>query len=129
MVDAMDLAELESHFKPSQASSKYMARRGPAYTDPDPDARAPLNKKLCLVATDQAFLVELLLELSRREDAFFVKYSVAPRDAMYLGRCFLTDEWALGTLWQELKVNPKLMCSVQDDDWSIEFRRQSGEMK
>lgn len=86
--------------------------------------RPPCNKKLCFVATDQTFLVALLTELSDRDDCWAVKYSVEPRDGMYLGRCFLRDAQTVGELWDEYKRHPKLMCSVQDDDFTGSFRRE-----
>ena len=80
------------------------------------------NRKLCLVATDRAFLIDWLRAISERPDCFFVKCSIEPRDGMVLGRVFLTDEQALGRLWKELKSHPKLLCSVQDDDLVAPFR-------
>lgn len=80
------------------------------------------NKKLCLSATDRPFLVGLLREISDRPDCFFVKCSVEPRDGMFLGRVFLMDQQALARLWAELKSHPKLLCSLQDDDFTLPFR-------
>lgn len=80
------------------------------------------NKKLCFVATDQKFLAELLLELSDREDCYFVKFTANPKDGMFLGRCFLLTDAAVGELWQHYKVHPRLMCTVQDDDFTSTFR-------
>ena len=111
------LQELESKFSPT-ANGVFMARWGPQKAN----GVAHLNKKLCLVATDKELLVETLFELSERPDCYFVKYSIQPKDGMYLGRCFLTDEVALGRLWQELKCHPRLMCTVQDDDFTESYR-------
>jgi len=80
------------------------------------------NKKLCFVATDQQFLAALLRELSDREDCYFVKFTTAPKDGMYLGRCFLLNDSTVGELWQQYKVHPRLMCTVQDDDFTSAFR-------
>ena len=80
------------------------------------------NKKLCFVATDQHLLSDLLLELSEREDCFYVKFSTRPRSGMYLGRCFLLDDAMVGELWRQYKVHPQLMCTVQDDDFTKIFR-------
>ena len=80
------------------------------------------NKKLCFVATDKMILAELLLELSEREDCYGVKYSVQPRAGMFLGRCFMTEDQVVGELWVKYKPHPKLMCTVQDDDFTSEFR-------
>jgi hypothetical protein len=81
------------------------------------------QRKLCIVATDQTALIELLYELSLRDDCYFVKYSTKPKDGMYLGRCFLTTDAAAGKLWSELKVHPKSMCTIQDDDFTESFRQ------
>ena len=83
-----------------------------------------VNKKLCLVATDKLYLARLLLELSGREECYFVKYTTSPRDGMYLGRVFLMDERLLGELWARYKRDPKLMCSLQDDDFTLRFRNR-----
>lgn len=80
------------------------------------------NKKLCFVATDRALLAETLLELSRRPDCYYVKYSTRAKDGMFLGRCFLSNEEAVGRLWQLYKCHPRFMCTVQDDDFAEAFR-------
>ena len=82
------------------------------------------NKKLCFVATDQNFLMELLFELSNLEDCFFVKLSSRSRDGMYLGRCFFTTDKLVGDYWAKYKMHPKLMCCIQDDDFTSEFREK-----
>jgi len=80
------------------------------------------NKKLCLVASDPEFLVDLLYGLSLREDCFYVKYGTIARDGMYLGRCFLATDEAVSVLCNALKLHPRLMVSLQDDDWFANFR-------
>lgn len=75
------------------------------------------NKKVCLVATDVAFLADLLYGLSRRADCSFVKYTAEARDGMYLGRCFLATDEAAVELCLALKGHPRLMASLQDDDF------------
>ncbi len=80
------------------------------------------NKKLCFVATDVEFLAGALYELSERDDCYFVKFTTHPKEGMYLGRCFLHGEQAVGTLWQHYKCHPRLMCTVQDDDFTVAFR-------
>ena len=80
------------------------------------------NKKLCFVATDQQFLAETLLKLSRRRDCYYVKLSTKSKDGMFLGRCFMLDEVVVGSLWWRFKRHPKLMCSVQDDSFAFQFR-------
>jgi len=78
--------------------------------------------KLCFVATDRNLLADILLELSERSDCYAVKYSVEPRGGMYLGRCFMLEENAVGELWQTFKRHPRLMCTIQDDDFTAQFR-------
>jgi hypothetical protein len=41
---------------------------------------------------------------------------------MYLGRCFMTEERLVGELWARFKEDPKLLCSVQDDDFTAPYR-------
>ena len=74
-------------------------------------------------ATDKDALIKLLYELSKRDDCYYVKYSTDPRDGMYLGRCFLTTDDAVGNLWAELKPHPKFLTSVQDDEFTERFRK------
>jgi hypothetical protein len=106
-----------------ESRGPYMCRSGPARAGGT--GLCPVNKKLCFTATDKDFLVALLHELSLREECFFVKVSAEPRDGMYLGRCFLVDEELLGRLWQTYKAHPKLMCSIQDDDYTARFRAEA----
>ena len=80
------------------------------------------HKKLCFIATDRALLVRVLSELADRPHCYYVKYSIEPGDGMYLGRCFLLDDQAVGTLWREYKKHPRMMCNVQDDDFTLLFR-------
>ena len=47
--------------------------------------------------------------------------ATTPRDGMYLGRCFLTDEHEVGLLWAQYKAHPRMFCSVQDDDFTRPF--------
>ena len=115
----MDEYALFPDFEPSH---------GGAYLSRDGRGRKPgvsySNKKLCFVATDQHVLTELLLELSHRDDCYFVKFSTKARDGMYLGRCFLVEDAVAGELWQQYKVHPQLMCSIQDDDFTASFREK-----
>jgi len=80
------------------------------------------NKKLCIVATDLTYLISLLEHVLERDDCFFVKYSRQPKDGMHLGRVFLTTPAAIGALWKQFKKDPKLMCSIQDDDFTAAYR-------
>ncbi len=95
-----------------------MAFLGPAWKD---ESRFS-QKKLCFVATDQALLADVLGQLAERPDCVYVKYSIAPRDGMYLGRCFLMDDHEVGVLWAKFKAHPSLFCSVQDDEFTAPFR-------
>ena len=100
------------------ASGSFRERHGPR----GPDG-AHSSKKVCLVATDGQFLIDLLYGLSQRADCFYVKYATVARDGMYLGRCFLATDEAASELCQELKGHPRLMVSLQDDAWFASFRR------
>jgi hypothetical protein len=111
------VSKVQNAFRPT-ADGYFMALLGPAWNG----VGQCCNKKLCLVATDHALLADVLLQLAQRPDCHYVKYSVYPRDGMYLGRCFLMDENAVGQLWAELKPHPRLMCCVQDDDFTAAFR-------
>ena len=106
--------------KPFQATSSgvFMERRGAGWNV----ERHFSQKKLCFIATDQALLVGVLSELADRPGCYYVKYSIEPRDGMYLGRCFLLHDQEVGTLWREDKKHPRMMCNVQDDDFTRPFR-------
>ena len=106
-----------SLFSPD-SSGYFMERRGPAWHV----KKRGCQKKLCFVATDQALLADVLRRLAERPDCFYVKYSLYQKDGMYLGRCFLLDEHAVGVLWAESHAHPRLFCSVQDDEFTAPFR-------
>ena len=74
------------------------------------------------MATDRNYLVSVLDTLLARDDCFWVKYSPIAKDGMYLGRAFLTNPTAVGVAWRKYKEDPKLMCSIQDDDFAHAFR-------
>ena len=109
--------DVETPFRRT-SNGYFMHLHGPAWND---EGRC-CNKKLCFVATDRALLADVLLQLAGRPDCHYVKYSVYPRDGMYLGRCFLMDEQEVGVVWAEFKAHPRLFCSVQDDDFTAPFR-------
>jgi hypothetical protein len=113
---ANSIAELEREFTATHGG-KFMSRYGAAG-----QATISSKKKVCFVATDKPFLVQLLYELSLRDDCQFVKYSVEPCDGMYLGRCFLVSDDAAGRLCQQYKPHPKLMVTLQDDEFFAAFR-------
>jgi hypothetical protein len=110
--------DVEKEFTPSHGGI-FMERSGPANHEHSDVSQ----RKLCLVATDHDALIELLYELSQREDCYYVKYSTKARDGMFLGRCFLTTDIGAGELWRELKPHPKFMCTIQDDDFTRGFRQ------
>lgn len=82
------------------------------------------NKKLCFVATDKEFLMGLLVELASMDECYFVKLTANPRDGMYLGRCFFTSDELVGEHWARYKNHPKVMCNVQDDDFTTKYREK-----
>jgi hypothetical protein len=89
------------------------------------DARNFSQKKLCFTATDQEVLAGVLAELADRPDCYKVKYTVKPRDGMYLGRCCLLNDEEAGKLWRKYKPHPRMMCNIQDDDFTLPFRQLS----
>ena len=108
--------DLESEFTPSNGGN-FMERFGPIGRGGQHS-----EKKVCLTATDQDFLIRFLYEVSLREDCYYVKYSTRPRDGMYLGRCFLAADSSAARLCQELKAHPKFLVSIQDDEFFNQFR-------
>lgn len=109
------MANLSLEFEPTDRNI-FRFRNGPANSGQP----APCQWKLCITATDEEYLVNLLYNLSKRKDCFFVKYSPSGspkcRDGMFLGRVFLSDPEAVVALWSELRTDKKLMCSIQDDN-------------
>jgi hypothetical protein len=83
----------------------FMAILGPAWDKHENSSQ----KKLCFVATDQELLADVLGQLAERPDCVYVKYSVHPRDGMYLGRCFLEYDHEVGLLWARFKEHPRLL--------------------
>lgn len=112
---------IESGFELSPRGG-YRTRRGAGWSEGARFSR----KKLCLSSTDPAFLAGMLLSLSRRPDCYFVKFAVRARDGMYAGRCFLLEDRRVGELWRRLKGHPKLLCTVQDDEFTADYRSRDG---
>jgi hypothetical protein len=106
----------ESEFT-SCNGGRFMERFGPVG-----EGRPHSEEKVCFAATDKTFLVDLLDDLSLRDDCYYVKYSTSDRDGMYLGRCFLRTDDAAGRLCEELKTHPKLLVTIQDDEFFNSFR-------
>ena len=115
-MDPISPIDLEAKFV-SAHGGVFMERYGGAG-----QSAAYSRKKVCVVATDKSFLVALLYEWSKRGDCYYVKYSASPRDGMYLGRCFLISDEAAGRLCREYKGHPKLMVTIQDDDFFNDYR-------
>ncbi len=81
------------------------------------------QKKLCFVSTDLDAIGEILLELIGRPDCYYAKVDAERgRHGMYRGRLFLTDPVAVGNLWKKYRVSERLLCMVQDDDFTIDYR-------
>jgi len=112
---------VESEFEVANGNPKFLCRDGPAFER----GESYSQKKLCFTATDRQLLARHLLALSKREDCYFVKFGVRARGGMYLGRCFLQTDQAVGEVWAEYKSHPKLFCTVQDDDFVGSFRELS----
>ena len=68
----------------------FLFKKGPAFEE---GKAAPCQWKICITATDEDYLASKLLEISKRSDCYYVKYSPATspksRDGMMLGRVFL----------------------------------------
>lgn len=112
---------VDDEFEIANGNPKFLCRDGPAFTRGDDYSQ----RKLCFTSTERGLLARHLLELSRREDCYFVKFGVNPRGGMYLGRCFMTTEQAVGDVWAQYKSPPSLFCTVQGDDFVGRFRELS----
>jgi putative acetyltransferase len=86
------------------------------------EGAAHSDKKVCLVATDPAFLIDVLYGLSLREDCYYVKYGTIAREGMYLGRCWFQTDRAAAELCNAFKGHARLMASIQDDTFFQDFR-------
>ncbi len=83
------------------------------------------SKKLCFTSTNKELLAQTLLELSGLSGCHFVKMSVEPKDGMYLGRCFFTNDSDVGKYWAKYGRSKYLMCNIQDDDFARQYREPS----
>jgi hypothetical protein len=110
--------DVEALFEIRNHNPRFLCRDGPARGRGAPCS----NKKLCFTGTDRADVARHLYELSLREDCFFVKFSTNPRGGMFLGRCFLATDAAVGEVWAMFKDHPTLFCTVQDDEFVEPFR-------
>ena len=91
---------------------------GPARTD----EKEYSQMKLCFTSVNKAQLMKLLLQFSKEEDCYFVKLSDSPKNGMYLGRCFFTNQDKVGKIWAKYKNNPYFMVNVQNDNFTKDFR-------
>ena len=81
------------------------------------------NKKLCFTATSVEPMARLLYELSLRPDCFWVKLDEkVGAHGMVRGRCFLATEGAVGELRNRYKVTDTFLCTIQDDDFTGQYR-------
>lgn len=100
-------------------------RQGPFLCIDGPAKRAGKsnsNMKVCFTCCDQLLLQDLLLKFAKSEDCFWVKMSTVPKDGMFLGRCFFTTNQRAAELWATYKTHPRLMVTIQDDDFVSQFR-------
>jgi DNA-3-methyladenine glycosylase I len=108
-----------SPLKQFQSKRGFWVRYGPAH---ERGGRA-CQKKLCLTSTRVEPMAQILYELSLRDDCFFVKLDRKPGPhGMVRGRCFLTDERAVGVAWLRLKETDEVLCTIQDDDFTKPLR-------
>lgn len=91
------------------------------------DGQQYSDNKLCFTASDFELLATHLLHLSQRTDCVFVKFSVEAHGGMYLGRCFLLTDSAVGEVWAIYKCHPTLLCTVQNDSFVADYRDASDE--
>ena len=110
---------VDDEFEVQNDNARFLCRDGPRR------GGVCSQKKLCFTSTSRDLLARHLLQLSQREDCFFVKFGVNPRGGMYLGRCFLESDGAVGEVWAEYKNHPSVFCTVQDDDFVGQFRELS----
>lgn len=111
------MEEMQAKFSPTPGGA-FMERYGKARES----GKKASQKKLCFVATNQGYLADFLSELTEDPNCYYVKFSTQAKDGMYLGRCFMTQDEMAGRLWTKFKPHPKLMCTIQDDDFTKEFR-------
>lgn len=111
----MESPELYAKF---EKKGGFLRRDGPARA-----AGRYSNKKLCFTSTSLEPMARLLYELSLRPDCFWVKLDekVGPH-GMVRGRCFLVTDAAVGGFWNRYKVTDTVLCTIQDDDFTEQYR-------
>jgi len=82
------------------------------------------NMKVCFTCRSGDLLRALLKQVAQDEECYWVKMSAKPRDGMFLGRCFFTTKERAASLWAKYKTHPRLMVTLQDDDFASKFRDQ-----
>ena len=107
-----------AEFEVRNGNPKFLCRVGPAHAR----GETPSQKKLCFTGTDHELVARHLYALSQRDDCYFVKFGVVARGGMYLGRCFLTNDAAVGDVWARYHDHPSLFCTVQDDTFTAPYR-------
>jgi hypothetical protein len=80
--------------------------------------------KVCLTSRDSNLLRRLLSNIAEDEECYWVKMSTTARDGMFLGRCFFTTRERAGQVWAKYKSHPRLMVTIQDDDFVASYRAQ-----
>lgn len=80
------------------------------------------NMKVCFTCRDSDFLKSLLAKVAQDQECYWVKISTKPRDGMFLGRCFFSNKERAAQLWAKYKKHPRLMVTMQDDDFASKFR-------
>lgn len=80
------------------------------------------NVKVCFTCRDSEFLKRLIGNVAQDKECYWVKMSTKPRDGMFLGRCFFTTKECAAQLWAKYKNHPRLMVTLQDDDFISGFR-------
>lgn len=111
----MEPADLYGKF---ERKDGFLRRDGPARA-----AGNYCNKKLCFTSTAIEPMARVLYELSLRPDCYWVKLDEqVGRHGMVRGRCFLTTEAAVAELWKRFKVTDTVLCTIQDDDFTSEYR-------
>jgi len=86
--------------------------------------RGYANLKVCFTCRDIDFLKRLVAKVANNNECYWVKVSTKSRDGMFLGRCFFTTKEFAAQTWAKYKTHPRLMVTLQDDDFASSFRDQ-----
>jgi hypothetical protein len=78
--------------------------------------------KVCITCRDDELLRQLIAKVAEDEECYWVKMSTKARDGMFLGRCFFTTKEYAGRFWARYKSHPRLMVTLQDDDFASGYR-------